>query len=494
MTNAIKNIFKPIDLTTGKPWKKMLIFMIPVMLSYIFQNIYTLSDAAIVGNSLSAAEVSGVNVVYSLIYIVLQFAIGCASGFSVASANCVGEKDENGLRKSFATQLILSVIIGIVLTILATVLEPYLLQILNILPTDSNYQYAHDYLLVIYLGLSAQILYNFIVSFLRSIGDSFTPLLFLIASTCLNIGLDFLCILVFKWGVIGAAGATVFSQGVSFVGCFIYSLIKYPHLRLSIKDFKISMNDILIHLKLGLPLAFQFSILAIGLITLQRGMVRIDEYQGNLAGIEIYDAVLAYGAATNLVNFLMVPLMSLGVALLSFSGQCHGANDLERLRKGIKESIIMMLIMYGIILVLALLLSINGWFTNFFLGDENNNDRVKFYATTYVLIDVSMFFILGFLFIGRNVYQGVGKVLFPFLAGVGELIARVLVSEFLPSIVNPTAPGSDISFIALCFSDSIAWLFACLIFAVGLIYFSKRGNLFASKKGGKPNINKAFNH
>ena len=482
LTNSLKNLFKPVDLTTGKPYKQILIFMLPILISYVFQQVYTISDAAIVGKYLSAPEVSGVNVVYSLIFIVLQFAFGCSSGFSVITSNFAGEKNEEGIKKSFATQLLLSLIISIILTIIAILLIPSLLSYIDLKPTDADYQYAKTYLFIIYLGLFTQVFYNLMVSVLRSIGDSLTPLLFLIGSTVLNIILDFICILYFKWGVAGAAIATIFSQFVAFVACLIYSLIKYPFFRVKIKDFKMSLSFICEHLKLGLPLAFQFSILAIGLITLEKAMVKFDVGNSLISGREIFDCKLAYGAAVKFNDFLMCPLSALGTACLSYSGQNYGAKDVKRLKLGLKQAIILMFIIYIILVIIGVTCSINGAYTSLFLSDENNNDRVKFYASTYMIIDSSLYFALGLLFIGRNYLQGLGKSLYPFLAGIFELVARIVIAEFMPSIVDSANIYSDKAYVAVCFSDSLARIFAFLILMVGIYIYIIKGKSFKEIK------------
>lgn len=471
---SIKKLFRPVDLTQGKPYKQLLIFMLPILISYIFQQVYTITDAAIVGKYLSAPEVSGVNVVYSLIFIVLQFAFGCSSGFSVVTSNFTGEKNENGIRKSFACQLLLSLIISILLTILAISLIPFLLSYIDLKPTDGDYQYAKSYLFIIYLGLFTQVFYNLMVSILRSIGDSFTPLLFLIGSTILNIFLDFAFILFFKLGVSGAAIATVISQLVAFIACLIYSIVKYPFFRVKFYDFKMSNNFIFQHLKLGLPLAFQFSILAIGLITLEKTMVKFDIGNSLMNGIQIYDCKIAYGAAVKFNDFLMCPLSALGTACLSYSGQNYGAKDSKRLILGLKQAIFLMIIIYLILLLIGVIFSIDGFYTSIFLSNENNNDRVKFYASAYMIIDTSLYLFLGLLFIGKNYLQGVGKSLYPFLAGVLELFARVLVAEYLPSLIDKVNPYSDRAFIAVCFSDSIAWLSGVIILVIGLIIYFKQ--------------------
>ena len=478
LTNSLKNLFKPVDLTTGKPYKQILIFMLPILISYVFQQVYTISDAAIVGKYLSAPEVSGVNVVYSLIFIVLQFAFGCSSGFSVISSNYAGEKNEEGIRKSFATQIFLSLIISIILTILAVFLIPPLLSYINLKPTDADYQFAKTYLFIIYLGLFTQVFYNLIVSVLRSIGDSLTPLLFLIGSTILNIILDFVCILVFKWGVAGAALATVFSQFIAFIACLIYSLVKYPFFRVKLSDFKMSLKFMYDHLKLGLPLAFQFSILAIGLITLEKAMVKFDIGNSLLYGKEVFNCKIAYGAAVKFNDFLMCPLSALGTACLSYSGQNYGAKDVKRLKLGLKQALILMFIIYLILVIIGVACSINGNFTELFLSSDNNNDRVRFYASTYMIIDSCMYFSLGLLFIGRNYLQGLGKSLYPFLAGICELVGRVVIAEFMPSLVDKANPYSDRAYISVCFSDSLAWIFAFLVLMIGIYIYIIKGKSF----------------
>lgn len=476
--NSIKNIFKPIDLTKGKPYKQLLIFMIPILISYIFQQVYSISDAAIVGKYLTAPEVSGVNVVYSLIFIVLQFSFGCSSGFSVVTSNFAGEKNKEGIRKSFATQLLLSLIISIILTIVAILLIPSLLSYINIKPTDADYQFAKTYLFIIYLGLFTQVFYNLMVSVLRSIGDSLTPLLFLIGSTILNIILDFVCILVFKWGVAGAALATVFSQFIAFISCLIYSLVKYPFFRVKLSDFKMSLKFMYDHLKLGLPLAFQFSILAIGLITLEKAMVKFDIGNSLLYGKEVFNCKIAYGAAVKFNDFLMCPLSALGTACLSYSGQNYGAKDVKRLKLGLKQALILMFIIYLILVIIGVACSINGNYTELFLSSDNNNDRVRFYASTYMIIDSCMYFSLGLLFIGRNYLQGLGKSLYPFLAGICELVGRVVIAEFMPSLVDKANPYSDRAYISVCFSDSLAWIFAFLVLMIGIYIYIIKGKSF----------------
>ena len=169
---------------------------------------------------------------------------------------------------------------------------------------------------------------------------------------------------------------------------------------------------------------------------------------------------------------------ALGTACLSYAGQNYGAKNVSRLKKGLKDSLILMFIIYLILLLIGTLSSINGFYTNIFLSPENNNERVKFYASTYMFIDSSLYFLLGFLFIGRNYLQGLGKSLYPFLAGVAELIARVLCADFMPTLVDPMTPYSDKAFVSICFSDSLAWMLSILVLSVGLYIYLVKGKIY----------------
>ena len=179
-------LFQPVDLTQGTCWKTILVFSLPVILSYLLQQIYTISDAAIVGQTLTAQEVAGVNDTSSLVFIFLQFAFGVSAGFCVVTSCHVGAQDDRGVRRSLTTQIVLSAVLTVVLTALALALLNPMLAWINVTPADPEvYHAAYTYCFIIFVGIGAQMFYNFICSFLRSMGDSVTPLIFLLFSTCL---------------------------------------------------------------------------------------------------------------------------------------------------------------------------------------------------------------------------------------------------------------------------------------------------------------------
>ena len=261
---------EPLHLTSGTPWKVILKYALPIMLSCLLQQIYVLTDAVICGQTLSADEVAGVNDTFALTFIFLQFAFGCTAGFGVITANRVGLGDKAGVRRSFATQIRLSCTTTLVLSTLSVSLLPWLLRLINVTPDNMGvYRAAYSYCFVMFIGLVAQMSYNFICTILRSVGDSVTPLVFLILSTLLNIGLDLWFLIGFRWGAAGAAIATVLAQALSAAACFVYTFVRYPDLRLKKEDFKVTKADITSHLRQGLPLGLQFSVLAVGIITMQ---------------------------------------------------------------------------------------------------------------------------------------------------------------------------------------------------------------------------------
>ncbi len=478
----LKALFKPVDLTKGKIWKVITIFAIPILLSYLLQQIYTISDAAICGQFLNANEVAGVNNTSNITFIVLQFAFGCTAGFSVVTANKIGQNDISGARKSLLVQIILGFIISIILTIIAIIAINPLLNFIGV-KKEANveiYNAAYTYTFIIFIGSIAQVFYNLACSFLRSLGDSITPLLFLLFSTILNIILDIIFIASFNWGVSGAAFATVIAQFLSAIGCFVYIFVRLKEYRFKKEDFKFNFQFIYKHLILGVPLALQFSILAFGLIIMQGTTIKFDILpDGTLAN----ESQLGYGAACKLNNFLMTPFNALGTAMLSYCGQNYGSKDHLRIRKGIKSAFVIMLVLYVVFAGTGLLLTINGLYLRIFLSSDKINDLTIKYGNLYLRTILPFYPILGILFVLRNSLQGIEKPLFPFLAGVGELIARTLVCLFIPALVNGgeiTRQASDLAYIATSSADVCSWICANIPLLTGLfIYLStSRKELF----------------
>ena len=458
------------DLTQGKCWRVILLFSLPVILSYLLQQVYSISDAAIVGQTLSAAEVAGVNDTNSLVFIFLQFAFGVSAGFCVITSYYVGMHDERGVRRSLATQLLLSAALTVVLTALALVLLDPMLAWINVTPAHHEvYTAAHAYCAIIFAGIGAQLFYNFICSFLRAMGDSVTPLLFLLFSTVLNVGLDLAFILVFRWGVAGAALATVLAQLVSTIGCFIYAFVRYPVLRLHREDWRITLMDVKRHLARGIPLGLQFSVLAIGIIVMQGGVVKFDMRDGVMVSNAAQNG---FGAANKLNNLIMTPMNAFGGAMTSFTAQNLGAGRYDRIKKGTLQS---MIVMGGIVLCgvgLGMLLTVNDLYFHVFLSADKVTAETVRFGNALLYVDFAMYPFLGGVFLIRNCVQGIGRPSFVLGAGAAELVARIAVCLLLPAAVAGgmvSASAPPLAFYALCAADPMAWIAADAVLCVPLI-------------------------
>ena len=452
-----------VDLLSGGEGKALLKFSAPIIFSYLLQQIYTISDAAICGQTLSADEVAGVNDVFPLMFIFLQFAFGCTAGFSVVTSIKLGCGDKDGVRRSFASQILLGAAVTVVLTVIAILTLDPLLGAIGLTPLNEGvYRAAFDYSFVIFLGIFAQLFYNLICSVLRSLGDSITPLLFLLFSTVLNIVLDIVFIVTFNWGVVGAAGATVLAQAVSAAACFVYTFAKYPELRLTKGDFRSDMSFHLMHLKQGIPLGMQFAVLAVGIIVMQGALVSFDVGEDGIM-VAGNPAQNGFGAANKLNNFLMCPMNALSSAIVSFNAQNLGAGKYERIKRGTIKSLLIALVMYVILGGLGMLMTINGAYQYIFMSaDKISAESIRF-GNIYLYVDLAMYFMLGALFVLRSGVQGIGKAGFTLMAGGAELTARILICSLLPVIVNGGAVTSAASvgaYVALCAGDPGAWTLA----------------------------------
>ena len=463
-------LFRPLDLTRGSCWKTILIFSLPVILSYLLQQVYSISDAAIVGQTLTAQEVAGVNDTNALVFIFLQFAFGVSAGFCVITSYYVGMRDDRGVRRSLATQILLSAVLTVVLTALALALLNPMLAWINVTPDNAEvYHAAYTYCFIIFAGIGAQQFYNFICSFLRSMGDSITPLLFLLFSTVLNVGLDLLFILSFRWGVAGAAIATVSAQLISTVGCFIYAFTRYPQLRLHRADWRVTWYDIRRHLGRGVPLGLQFSVLAIGIIVMQGGVVQFDMRGGVMVSNAAQNG---FGAANKLCNLVATPMNALGTAMTSFTAQNLGAGHYDRIKKGSLQALVMGFLLAALATGIGLLLSRGGLFYHVFLSaDKVTADTIR-YGNTLLYVDFAMYLFLAFIFVIRNCVQGIGRSAFVLGAGAAELVARIAVCLLLPAAVAGGTVSADapaLAFYALCAADPMAWIAADAVLAVPFV-------------------------
>ncbi len=431
------------DMTTGEPFKLILMFSVPLLLGNIFQQFYSMVDTIIVGKIIGTQALAAVGTTGPLNFLVLGFASGITSGFAVLVAQRFGAGDEKGMRKAVASAAELALLFTVVLTLLASFGAKTLLRMIN--TPDDIFQDAHSYVVVIFGGLCTMMLYNLLACILRALGDSRTPLYFLIISSVLNIVLDLVFILNFHMGVAGAAWATVVSQGVSGILCFIYMAKKFPILHLTREDFKADSWMYGRHLFIGLPMAFQFSITAVGTVILQGAL--------NLFGST---AIAAYTAASKVEALVTQPAVTFGVTMANYSGQNLGADRIDRIKEGVIKCTILTLCFST---AASLILTFFGEDLTRLFVDGNKPEIVET-SMTYLRIAAVFFPFLHVIFVFRNMLQGVGKSLMPLLVGGFELIARAVVAFTLPGVIG---------FTGICLAGPIAWMSAAI--PLGITYF-----------------------
>ena len=480
LLRKFKKLFDPIDLTTGQIGKSFTLFLIPIILSLIFQQVYSLTDTIIVGQNLSVNEIAGVNDAVPIASLVLNFSIGCTAGFSLVLSRSIGEKNLEKARKSVFVQLILAVLFSIILTVIAYLILDLLLAWVKITPSETNesmqqiYESAKDYLTIIFIGgILSQMLYNMVGAVLRALGDSFTPFLFLVLSCILNIGLDILFIVQLNMGVSGSAWATVLSQSLAAIGAFVYAFIRYKELRLKKEDLKVSWSFVYEHIRLGIPLGFQWSVIYVGVVIMSASVIPFDMIN-NSSMVAGNPAQVGYGVANKLSGILMGLLSAVGTALLSFISQNKGAKQHERIRKGFFFACKLSIVLALFAMTVGLLLTINGAYQYIFLSKNTISDKSILFGNTYLYIALPFYIPLGFIYLGRNTVQALEKPLFPLLSGFIELLSRTLICTFLPTLINHGAIDSSASlasYISVCFADPITWILSALVVIIPSFYY-----------------------
>lgn len=424
------------DMTTGNPVKLILLFSIPLLIGNIFQQFYSMVDTIIVGRFLGVKALAAVGSTGSMSFLIIGFVLGITSGFSVLVSQRFGANDDDGVRKAVGSAIVLSVIMSILITVVSLLLCRPLLNMMNT-PSDIIDE-SYAYISVIFGGTFALFFYNMLSSILRALGDSKTPLYFLIVASILNIILDLVFIVNFSMGVAGAAYATVISQGISALLCLFYTYKKFPILRINKEHLQFDTDYFKSHLSIGVPMALQFSITAVGAIILQGAV--------NAFGSTV---VAAHTAASKVEQFVMQPSVTFGVTMATYSAQNLGAGNIERIRDGVKKCTIINIII-GIVAGLILIF-FGEHFIKMFVSDGDPN--VIAYAKQY-LSTVAFFFIpLSLIFIYRNSLQGMGYTFVPMMAGVAELVARMAVAFTLPSFIG---------YAGICFASPMAWLAAAV--------------------------------
>ncbi|WP_431075061.1 MATE family efflux transporter [Microbacterium phyllosphaerae] len=420
------------SLTTGRPWRVILSFSIPLLLGNVVQQMYQFADAVVVGRHLGVESLAAVGATGSLLFLLIGFAWGLTSGFAIPIAQAFGAGDGAAVRRSVATGVILTGITSVVLTIVAPLIAAPVLALLQT-PTELMPE-ATIFTQISFIGASATMFFNYLSAIIRAIGDSRTPLIFLTVSCALNVGLVVLMVGPLEWGVGGAALATVVAQAVSVALCLEFVRRRLPMLHLRRADWRVTRDDFREHLRLGLPMGFQASIIAIGTLVVQVAL--------NTLGSE---AVAAYTTASRVDGLAVAFLSSLGLASSMYAAQNLGGRRPDRIRRGVIEGT-WMAIAAGLALG-ALIIAFGTPMVRLFVGE--GSDEVVRLAHLMLIINGCGYWALGVLFVLRGALQGLGHTLIPTVTGVVELVMRVGAALVL---------GAMIGFEGVALSNPLAWL------------------------------------
>lgn len=438
------------DMTNGSPSKHILGFAVPMLFGMLFQQFYNLVDTIIVGKTLGVEALAGVGATGSINFMIIGSCMGVCNGFVIPVAQCFGAKKPADLRKYVFNGYICSIVFAIVLTLASVIFCRRILIIMNT-PADII-DHAYNYIVVIFIGIPTVFLYNMVSGVIRSLGDSKTPVVFLVLSSIINVVLDFFLILVCKMGVAGAGWATVTSQLISGLTCLIYMYKKYDILKGDKSERVLDRRFITNLCMNGVPMGLQYSITAIGSTILQAAV--------NTLGSTY---VAAMTAGSKMFNFTCCPFDALGSTMATYAGQNVGAAKIKRLGQGVRSAMIIGSI-YSVLSLVAL------YFTTDYIAllFVNASETTIIALTRQFILASACFYIpLTGVNVVRFCIQGMGFSVFAISAGILEMIGRA----FAAIILIPS-----IGFMGACLASPIAWIAADAFLFPAFIHCAKKLN------------------
>lgn len=442
---------KDVNFLKGSIFKSLVLFMIPVLISNIINQIYSLMDSIVIGQFLGAGALAAVGTTGPIVFLVIGFAQGISTGLGLKVTQNIGDGDIKKIKRSIATSILISLVLSVVLTAIGMITAPYLLKSMNVPSHIFNDSYA--YIMVVYAGIVSSVFSTLLVAILQGFGNSRVPLLIVVVTSIANVILDLVLIGVFKMPIFVSGLTNVAAQSLAAILCFVYFSKVYKEYHLEKADFNINSKDVKTHLFMGLPMAFQFSITAIGVMIVQSLL--------NLLG---ESAISGFSIGYKIEQLVTQPMIALGIAASTFSAQNFGAKQYHRIKRGIHISLLISMATTLIAVLCSTLLS--GPLIHLFLAEPSN--EITQYAKDY-LKTISWFYLaLNLLFIFRSSLQAIGEQIVPTLGGMMELLGRV-VSAF---VLVPS-----IGYLGLAIASPIAWMFAIIILIPRFyIYVNNRKN------------------
>ena len=439
------------DMTQGSPTKLILLFTLPILAGNVFQQLYSLVDTLVVGRVEGVTALAAVSSAGWLDWTMLGLAMGLAQGFAIQIAQCFGAGDQEDLRRSLGQSLTLSVLVVVVLEIVAQLLLRPVLTLMNA-PADT-YELSCIYLRIVFGGLPVVMGFNLLAGFLRSVGNSRTPLIAMTSAALFNIALDILFVAFFHWGVVGVATATVISQGISCIICLV-SVLRLPILRISRSHLRLTRDVTGRLMRLGIPISFQNFIISVGGLVLQ-GVVNAQGF--------IFMA--GYSAASRLQGLVELAGTALSAAVGTFTGQNIGARKLDRVKLGLRKSVqiaaVLALITASIVLIWG-----KPMLKLFIEDDPAIVEQVLTYGYRFLIFMGSGLIALYMLFVYRSTLQGLGDTFIPMISGIVELFMRIGGALLLPLMIGEWG---------IYLAEIMAWIGAAVLLIWG--YYKRIHNM-----------------
>ena len=446
------------DLTEGEPAKLIFYFTLPLLAGNVFQQLFGFVDTLIVGRFLGVEALAAVGCTDSLMFLMLGFVMGMTSGFSIFTGQRFGAKDYAGIRYSVVVCMTLSIIATIILSAVGVI---YCRELLILMQTPPEIlDGAYSFIVIIYGGVGGFVIIQMQSNLIRALGDSKMPTVIQATTLCLNIALEPVAIIVLDLGIPGAAGSTIVSLILGNIICFLYIKKKVPLLHITGEDFYFDKEIILEHLKIGLPMGFQASIIAIGAVVLQMAL-------NGLGPV----AVASFAAAQRVDAIATMPMMSFGIAIAAYTAQNFGAKKFSRISDGVKKTVLMSCSFSVAIAIINILFGTK--LIEIFVGE--GQDQIIEYGQIFLVTNGVCYWILALLFIFRSALQGLGKSFVPTVAGAMELIMRIAAAIFLVDLWG---------YQGACLANPMAWVGSCIPLVIAFFIIRRNMQKFLEREEG----------
>ncbi len=443
---ALTKTKSSVDMTKGSELRVILAFAIPLFLSNLLQQCYSLTDISIIGYKLGDHALTSIGAVTTVVDLYNALMWGMSSGFSVVIAKVFGSQDAKRLRKATYNTLILSVIWALSVTLIGILSLSPLMKLLN--TPDSVFATGHDYAIIMISLISFMFAYNVLSSLLRAIGNSKAPLYLLLVSVTLNIGLDLLFVVVFDWGLRGAAAATILSQALASLVCLLYIAKKIPELHFGKEDMVLDKKLLGDLFSAGISFALMFSVVNVGTIVLQGAINGLGD-----------DIIAAHTVARKISSLCMMFLGTLANSMATFAGQNHGAGRYDRIRTGLRKTLFVSVGVASFEILMIYLLG--GVLVRLISGSAN--PVIIDTAVYYLRFDLPFYYVLAIILITRSTLQGLGSKIAPIVASLMELLLKVFTAGILVKLFAYTG-------VAMC--EPIIWT-VCAIYIL-IVFFNNK--------------------